>query len=45
MRQRPRTGSGVAHILTYASNITGAGREYIGAQLVAPMQIGKRYNV
>ena len=33
----------MVHILTYASNIPGAGREYIAAQLVAPMQIGKNY--
>jgi cysteine-rich repeat protein len=45
-QQFPHGGSsGMVHILTYASNIPGAGREYIAAQLVAPMQIGKRYNV
>lgn len=44
--QYPHAGSSWAtHILTYSSNIPWAGREYIWAELVTPMQIGKTYNV
>lgn len=43
-QQYPHTGSGAAHLLTYASNMPD-GREYIGVELTVPMQVGKSYEV